>query len=1007
MSHRLPHLTALIVLATALLGAHHQPADVTARPPIEPRPPALLAQLPDGLQPLTVQTVHVRATITGTVSRTAMTLVFHNPNPRVMEGELVFPLPEGATVSGYALDIDGVLVDASVVEKHQARVAFETEVRRGIDPGLVEWTRGNNFRTRVYPIPARGTRTVRVEYVADLVYAGDEARYLLPLDFDQPLKQFDVRVEVIQGPAEPVVAEGPAGLSFAPWNQAFLAETSLKREAVTEDLLITLPQVPRSHIAVESSEDVFKPHYFVIDDMPVMPANVATTGLADIERIGILWDASLSRARTDRRLEFAALERIAAEVGDAQVDVVVFRNQVEEAHQGLAIANGDASELRAWLEAVPCDGGTALGALTAPRSLPGDKRKDAPIDLWLLFSDGLGNVGDDWPDDLEAPVFALSADSAADHALLRHIGRTSGGDYFNLQQTDTGVVAARVMQAGSPPFSLLGVVVEDEQVVDVLPSGRVPVDGRVTVTGKLLADQATVTLLFGWTETVVRVTHVVKREGATDTGLIRRYWAQRRVDELAVLADANRAELLRLGQTYGLVTPSTSLLVMETLEQHLEHGVLPAESRTAMRAEYLEIVEQRAVEKAKAREERIAEVAVLWQDRVTWWETEFDFRKVQFAPDSAEGEELAEDSDLQGAHSREMIVDRRMATGTMAGAAEPVEEAEEMPMREDARDNAPDEDDDIAEGAGAAASITIQPWSPDTPYLNAMKAAGLAEAYDVYLDQRGQYFDSPAFYLDCSSYLLDEGEAELGLRVLTAILDLELEEASLMRVVAHKAHQIGELELAAQLFEDVGNMRPEEPQSYRDLALVLGEMGEYERSLDLLNEVVVGEWDARFPEIQTIALMEANRLLSVAEHAGADIKNPLDPRLVKLLDVDMRIILTWDTDLTDMDLWVTEPSGEKCMYNHARTQIGGRMSRDFTRGYGPEEYWVRRGMPGQVRIQVNYYGSGQVTLTGGTTIQVDVFTNYGRADEHKQSITKRLTTSKEVVDIGEVMFEGG
>ena len=28
----------------------------------------------------------------------------------------------------------------------------------------------------------------------------------------------------------------------------------------------------------------------------------------------------------------------------------------------------------------------------------------------------------------------------------------------------------------------------------------------------------------------------------------------------------------------------------------------------------------------------------------------------------------------------------------------------------------------------------------------------------------------------------------------------------------------------------------------------------------------------------------------------------VDPRLVKLLDVDMRIVMTWDADMTDIDL---------------------------------------------------------------------------------------------------------
>lgn len=73
------------------------------------------------------------------------------------------------------------------------------------------------------------------------------------------------------------------------------------------------------------------------------------------------------------------------------------------------------------------------------------------------------------------------------------------------------------------------------------------------------------------------------------------------------------------------------------------------------------------------------------------------------------------------------------------------------------------------------------------------------------------------------------------------------------------------------------------------------------------------------PEIETIVLMEANRIAARAEHLTKPAVNPLDSRLRKLRDVDARIVLTWDTDATDIDLWVTEPTGETYMYDHNRT----------------------------------------------------------------------------------------
>ena len=256
------------------------------------------------------------------------------------------------------------------------------------------------------------------------------------------------------------------------------------------------------------------------------------------------------------------------------------------------------------------------------------------------------------------------------------------------------------------------------------------------------------------------------------------------------------------------------------------------------------------------------------------------------------------------------------------------------------------------------------------------------------------------------------------------MVELKLEDARLLRVAAHRLQQVGQLDLALELFERVRRERGEEPQSLRDLALAHAARGDarlareqrrrteaaedYLRALALLDELVRREWDGRFPEIETIALMDANRLLALFERErlpGAE-RITLDPRLRQLLDVDVRIVLTWDTDQTDMDLWVTEPGGEKCYYGHNLTAAGGRMSRDFTGGYGPEEYLVRRGRPGEYLVQANFYGSRAQSLTGPTTVQATVVTRFGRPDEKREALTLRLGTARDVVEVGRVRFAG-
>ena len=109
-------------------------------------------------QPIQITKVKTLVRIFGPLAETRTTMTFYNPHNRNLSGDLYFPLPEGSTVSGYALDIKGVLVEGVAVTKEKARQAFEKEVRKGIDPGLVEWTKGNNFKTRVFPLPPKGPR---------------------------------------------------------------------------------------------------------------------------------------------------------------------------------------------------------------------------------------------------------------------------------------------------------------------------------------------------------------------------------------------------------------------------------------------------------------------------------------------------------------------------------------------------------------------------------------------------------------------------------------------------------------------------------------------------------------------------------------------------------------------------------------------------------------------------------------------------------------------------------
>lgn len=97
---------------------------------------------------------------------------------------------------------------------------------------------------------------------------------------------------------------------------------------------------------------------------------------------------------------------------------------------------------------------------------------------------------------------------------------------------------------------------------------------------------------------------------------------------------------------------------------------------------------------------------------------------------------------------------------------------------------------------------------------------------------------------------------------------------------------------------------------------------------------------------------------------------------------DMRIVLTWNTDKSDMDLWVRDPQGEKVYYRHKTSKIGGQLDVDVTTGYGPETFTLPNAMAGNYQIQVQNYSPGKVPLT---RLRVDLLLFPGSDREVRRS----------------------
>ena len=1001
-------LSCLLALA---MSAQDREPSVMPRP-LPPLPPPVIrpVNIRADEKPVSIASYAVEARVAGAFATVRAAITVSNPNGRPLEGALEFPLPDGASVCGYALDINGVMTDGVVVKKEKARVAFEEEVKKGVDPGLVEHVQGNAYRTRVYPIPANGVRHIRVDYVTPLAFAPNGDAALILAMPRVPLKERKVAITVPIGGGIPQPVLGGLGdRRFAQAEAVWRSEATDVDVTPDADVTVALPAMPERICAVERVNDEV---WFAVSDRPPSLDTVKTS-LPKTWRI--LWDASGSRSAEDVKASRAVIDLLPEE---ACYELVVFRNAVEKPR--ICATRG---ELAAALDRTPCDGGTDFAALAAfVKKNPSENRT-------LLFTDGMDVLGEGDIDFGANKPIAVMTGAVKDGASLRRI---CGGRVIDLA---VRTAAQALEEIGAPSPTLAGVT--GDGIANVQGIGQLA-RGRVTVLGRLTGDSAEVRLDYGHGRRSPPAT--IRRGDAREGKTLATAWAASRVNELSPRADDNAEELLALGRRYGLTSPSTSMIVFERLDQWLTHDVEPPESAKDLHEKW--VARRPSEAQRKEAEERRQQKYLLrlkneWEARVKWWNDPipakpktpksglFDEERRRSAERNSNALMMAGVN--RSARYRESAVADEAAPMTMA--------AEPAPVLAERAAAEPATRAKMAKGAkpkSAAATVKLTAWDPQTPYLQAIKdavkalgggtganAANVTEvAYGEYLVQRKKYATSPAFYLDCAGYFFGIKANALAVRVISNLAELRLDDPGMLRTCAWRLREAGEYDAAIPILRKVAKLRPEEPHSFRDLAITLEERGRRDANTADVAEAMANYHKTAFTAWKRenalwtamVAIEELNALIAWSERQKwPEGKSPKVPEMEaiyrKLLDLDVRIALAWDTDNTDVDLHVLEPDGEEAFYKHQRTSTGGFLTHDVTTGYGPEEYLKKDSAKGVYKVLANYYGSRQQTLLGPATVTATVFTNWGRADEKRQILSLRLDKVKDKVPIGDVTVE--
>ena len=568
-------LAALAALTAAAPALRADGFIVPDRRPGEPVPP------------LSVKYHHVKVEIVGQVAKTSVDQVFINHFGRDIEGTYIFPVPEGASVSDFAMYVGNERVKGEILDSREARRIYEDIVRRMRDPGLLEYMGRNLFRARVYPIPARGEKRVQISYTEVLKAENGLVKYLYPLNTEKfsrdPLKDVSISVRIesqvpivnVYSPSHKVsVRKEGEGLALAGYEEKdvrpdkdFLLYYSLSKD-----------DIGLSFMNWEGPEG----GYFMLLASPRFAAPgekvVAKNVVLVLDSSGSMSGAKITQAREAARFILNHLDKRDA------FTLIDFDDGVTPFSDGLVPASGDAvARALKFVDGIEDSGGTNINdALLAALSRMRDGERPGYV---LFLTDGLPTVGTTETADIlrniqngnerRSRIFVFGVGDDVNTELLDRLSSDHRGTSVYIGETEDLEVALSGFyeKISSPLLSDLAVEFKGIDTSQVYPRALPDLfkGSQLVLVGRYRGDGPVSVVMTGNAGREGK-RFVLERRSLTGSdrfSFLPRLWATRRIgyllEEIRLQGRSQELEdeIRRLGLKYGIVTPYTSYLVTE------------------------------------------------------------------------------------------------------------------------------------------------------------------------------------------------------------------------------------------------------------------------------------------------------------------------------------------------------------------------------------------------------------------------------------------------------------
>ncbi len=553
---------------------------------------------------LEVRSLKVDVKIKDQYAFTTIDQVFYNPSNRNLEGYFLFPVPKGAIIKDFSMEINGKQMQAELLDAEKARKIYEDIVRKLKDPALLEYANQSLFRVRIFPIEAMKEKRIHISYSEILEKDNNTVEYIFPLNTKKytaaPLKNTSFKIELN--------SETKIKTIYSPTHEMEINRKSETRAVIgfeasvlkaDRDMKLFIGYA-KSKIGISaiSYKETGEDGFFMLN---ISPGLLTDKNKIISKDITFVLDVSGSMAGKKMKQAKKALSFCVENLNSSdKFQIIRFSTEAEALFSQKVIANtSNKAKAQKFVSGLRPIGGTNIDE--ALKLAYKEKQSAGRPNMIIFITDGKPTIGETDEKRLVKQVVDANigntriftfgiGDNINIHLLDKITEQTKAYRTYITPKEDIEIkVSNFYTKVSSPILSEIklsftgGIKVNKmfpKNLPDVFEGSSITVFGKFDKTGssKIVLEGK----VNGKTE---KFNYQLKFIENTDNDFIAPLWAARNVgyllDQIRMNGESKEVidEIVQLAKKYGIITPYTSYLILEDEEVNVTTRRLAPENR--------------------------------------------------------------------------------------------------------------------------------------------------------------------------------------------------------------------------------------------------------------------------------------------------------------------------------------------------------------------------------------------------------------------------------------------